>query len=49
MSFQIFVKTLTGKTIMLDVEPSDTIESIKTKRQDKEGNTAGPAEAYIRR
>ena len=23
---QIFVKTLTGKTITLDVEPSDTIE-----------------------
>ncbi len=34
---QIFVKTLTGKTITLDVEPSDTIEGIKTKIQDKEG------------
>jgi ubiquitin len=34
---QIFVKTLTGKTITLDVEPSDTIEAIKTKVQDKEG------------
>ena len=31
---QIFVKTLTGKTITLEVEPSDTIESIKTKIQD---------------
>ena len=31
---QIFVKTLTGKTIPLDVEPSDTIESVKTKIQD---------------
>jgi len=34
---QIFVKTLTGKTITLDVEPSDTIEAVKGKIQDKEG------------
>ena len=34
---QIFVKTLTGKTITLDVEPSDTIEGVKQKIQDKEG------------
>ena len=34
---QIFVKTLTGKTITLKVEPSDTIENCKTMIQDKEG------------
>jgi ubiquitin C len=35
--FQIFVKTLTGKTIVLDVDPIDTIETVKQKIQDKEG------------
>ncbi|XP_068843643.1 ubiquitin-ribosomal protein eL40 fusion protein-like isoform X1 [Capricornis sumatraensis] len=34
---QIFVKTLMGKTITLEVEPSDTIESVKAKIQDEEG------------
>jgi len=34
---QIFVKTLTGKTITLDVESGDTIENVKQKVQDKEG------------
>ena len=34
---QIFVKTLTGKTITVDVEPSDTIASVKDKIQQKEG------------
>ena len=36
-SKQIFIKTLTGKTITLEVEMTDTIESVKAKIQDKEG------------
>ena len=36
-NMQIFVKTLTGKTMTLNVESSDTIESVKEKIQDKEG------------
>ena len=36
-AMQIFVKTLTGKTITLDVEPADSIENVKEKIKDKEG------------
>ena len=36
-AMQIFVKTLTGKTITLEVEPSDDIAVVKNKIQDKEG------------
>eukprot|EP00973_Karenia_brevis_P032051 4422723-Karenia_brevis.AAC.1 len=38
---QIFVKTLAGKNITLDVEPSDTIYEVKVKIQDEEGTDFG--------
>jgi hypothetical protein len=34
---QLFVKTLTGRTINLEVEGDDTIESVKQKVEDREG------------
>lgn len=36
-AMQIFVKTLTGKTIALEVEPNDSIDAVKAKIQEKEG------------
>jgi ubiquitin len=46
---QVFVKTLTGKTITLDVEPSDTIQNVKQKIQDHGGHSARQATPDLRR
>ena len=44
---QIFIKALTGKTIVTEVEPSDNIENLKGRIQDKRRNTARSAKISI--
>jgi len=37
IKMNVFIKTLTGKTITLELDPNDTIENVKVKIQEKEG------------
>ena len=36
-TMQVFVKNLAGRSIPIDIQPSDTIEAVKQKIQDREG------------
>ena len=45
---QIFVKTLTGKTITLEVESPDTIDNVKSKIQGKSSSSPQPVSARAR-
>merc|ERR1712228_528234 len=40
-AMQIFIKTLTGKTMTLDVEPNETIESLKARIENRTGSRDG--------
>ena len=49
LAFTIFVKTLTGNTITLDVEKSDMVDDIKSKTQLKRRHHSGRAAIYLQR